>query len=93
LVFKNKNTKIKIPYFIAVFVLAMIANTYLPLVHDYSHYITSAAKATLTLTLFLIGCGLSKKVLVSVGFKPLIQGVIIWIIISVATLWGIYSLV
>jgi len=93
LIFKSKETKIKIPYFIGVFVLAMMANTYLSWVHDYSHYITSFAKATLTLTLFLIGCGLSKKVLVSVGFKPLVQGVVIWIIISAATLWAIFSLV
>jgi len=93
LIFKSKDTKIKIPYFIGLFVLAMMANTYLSWVHDYSHYITSFAKATLTLTLFLIGCGLSKKVLVSVGFKPLIQGVVIWIIISVSTLWAIFSLV
>lgn len=93
LIFKSKETKIKIPYFIGLFVLAMIANTYVPLLHNYSHYITSFAKATLTLTLFLIGCGLSKKVLVSVGFKPLVQGVVIWIIISAATLWAIFSLV
>jgi uncharacterized integral membrane protein (TIGR00698 family) len=93
LIFKNKETKIKIPYFIGLFVLAMIANTYLPLVHEFSHYITGFAKATLTLTLFLIGCGLSKKVLVSVGFKPLIQGVVIWAIISAATLWIIFSIV
>jgi uncharacterized integral membrane protein (TIGR00698 family) len=93
LIFKSKDTKIKIPYFIGVFVLAMMANTYLSWVHDYSHYITGFAKATLTLTLFLIGCGLSKKVLVSVGFKPLVQGVVIWIVISAATLWAIFSLV
>jgi uncharacterized integral membrane protein (TIGR00698 family) len=93
LIFKSKETKIKIPYFIGLFVLAMIANTYVPLLHNYSHYITSFAKATLTLTLFLIGCGLSKKVLVSVGFKPLVQGIVIWIIISVSTLWAILSLV
>lgn len=93
LIFKSKETKIKIPYFIGLFVLAMIANTYIPLVQNYSHYITSFSKATLTLTLFLIGCGLSKKVLVSVGFKPLVQGILIWIIISAATLWAIYSLV
>ena len=93
LIFKSKDTKIKIPYFIGVFVLAMMANTYLSWVHDYSHYITGFSKATLTLTLFLIGCGLSKKVLVSVGFKPLVQGVVIWIVISAATLWAIFSLV
>ena len=92
-VFKNKDTKIKIPYFIGLFILAMIANTYIPIVRDYSHYITEFAKATLTLTLFLIGCGLSRKVLVSVGYKPLVQGIVIWIIISVSTLWAIISLI
>jgi uncharacterized integral membrane protein (TIGR00698 family) len=92
-IFKNKETKIKIPYFIGLFILAMIANTYNSFVQEYSHYITGFAKATLTLTLFLIGCGLSRKVLVSVGYKPLAQGIMIWIIISAVTLWGIMSLV
>ena len=91
IVFKNKGTKIKIPYFIGLFILAMIANTYIPFVQDYSHYLTQFAKATLTLTLFLIGCGLSRKVLVSVGYKPLLQGIVIWIFISVCTLWAISS--
>ena len=91
-IFKNKDTKIKIPYFIGLFVLAMIANSYNPFVHQYSHYITSFAKATLTLTLFLIGCGLSRKVLVSVGYKPLLQGIILWVAISVTTVWAIISL-
>ena len=92
-IFKNKDTKIKIPYFIGLFVLAMIANTYIPFVKNFSDYITEFAKATLTLTLFLIGCGLSRKVLISVGYKPLLQGIVIWIIISVSTLWAIISLV
>ena len=92
-IFKSKDTKIKIPYFIGLFILAMIANTYIPFVKDFSNYITDFAKATLTLTLFLIGCGLSRKVLVSVGYKPLVQGVVIWIIISVSTLWAIISLI
>ena len=91
-VFKNKETKIKIPYFIGLFILAMIANTYIPIVQDFSHYITSFAKATLTLTLFLIGCGLSRKVLTSVGYRPLLQGITLWIIISISTLWVICSL-
>ena len=92
-IFKNKETKIKIPYFIGLFILAMIANTYIPLVQKNSHYITGFAKATLTLTLFLIGCGLSRKVLISVGYKPLLQGIVIWVIISAATLWAIISLI
>ena len=82
IIFKNKGGKIKIPYFIGLFVLAMILNTYIPFIQKYSHYLTSIAKAGLTLTLFLIGCGLNRKVLKNVGFKPLIQGVILWVIIS-----------
>jgi len=91
-IFKNKGGKIKIPYFIGLFILAMIVNTYVPFVQQYSHYLTGFAKAGLTLTLFLIGCGLSRKVLQSVGFKPLVQGVVLWILISAAALWAVTSL-
>ena len=91
-IFKNKGGKIKIPYFIGLFVVAMILNTYSPLVQQYSHYLTEIAKAGLTLTLFLIGSGLNKKVLKSVGFRPLFQGIILWIIISITSLWVIINL-
>lgn len=92
ILFKNKSRKLKIPYFIGLFVLAMIANTYSPIVQEYSSYLVAIAKAGLTVTLFLIGCGLSKKVLQSVGIKPLVQGVVLWLIISVAALWMVMQL-
>lgn len=92
LLFKNKSSKLKIPYFIGLFVLAMIANTYSPFVREYSSYLVAIAKAGLTVTLFLIGCGLSKKVLQSVGIKPLLQGAVLWLIISVAALWMVMEL-
>lgn len=91
-IFKNKDSKIKIPYFIGLFVLAMIANTYIPFIQQYNHYLTNIAKAGLTLTLFLIGCGLNRKTISSVGFKPLIQGVILWVIIATAALWAVTTL-
>lgn len=91
-IFKNKESKIKIPYFIGLFVLAMIANTYIPFIQQYNHYLTNIAKAGLTLTLFLIGCGLNRKTISSVGFKPLIQGVILWVIIATAALWAVTTL-
>ena len=91
-IFKNKETKIKIPYFIGLFVLAMIANTYIPFVQKYSSYLTTIAKSGLTLTLFLIGCGLSRKVLLSVGYKPLLQGIVLWAFISITALWAVISL-
>ncbi len=91
-IFKNKSKKISIPYFIGLFILAMIANTYIPATKIISPYMIAIAKAGLTLTLFLIGAGLSRKVILSVGFKPLFQGVVLWIIISVAALYAVMHL-
>jgi len=91
-IFKNKSKKISIPYFIGLFILAMIVNTYLPVTKIISPYIIAIAKAGLTLTLFLIGAGLSRKVILSVGFKPLLQGVVLWIIISATALYAVMHL-
>lgn len=91
-IFKNTESKVKIPYFIGFFILAMLANSYIPFVNDFSSYITTIAKIGLTVTLFLIGSGLSAKVLSSVGFKPLLLGVILWICISISSLWIIISM-
>ena len=91
-VFKNESKKIKIPYFIGLFVLAMILNTYIPVVKIIGPYMVFIARSGLTLTLFLIGAGLSRKVLLSVGLKPLLQGVTLWVIISGATLWAVINL-
>jgi len=90
--FKNRESKIEIPYFIGWFVVAMAVNTYVPLVQQFGHYMVAIAKAGLTLTLFLIGSGLSRAVLWSVGVKPLIQGVLLWIVISAAALWAVSTL-
>lgn len=91
LFFKTGKQKIKIPYFIGLFVLAMMINTYVPAIQPASTFIVQMAKTGLTLTLFLIGAGLSKKVLKSVGLKPLLQGVVLWLCISLAALGAVVS--
>ena len=91
-IFKNKSKKISIPYFIGLFILAMVANTYIASVSVISPYIMLIAKAGLTLTLFLIGAGLSRKVLASVGFRPLLQGIALWIAISATALYAVMHL-
>jgi uncharacterized membrane protein YadS len=93
MVYKDKSKKIKIPYFIGWFIVAMAINTYVPAIHPVSPYIVQVAKAGLTLTLFLIGSGLSKKTIRSVGIRPFIQGVILWLVISSTALWAVLSLV
>ena len=93
-IFKSKGQKISIPWFILFFVLAMIFNTYLLSATEIGttigHYINDFARKSLTITLFFIGASLSRDVLKSVGIKPLIQGVLLWIIISLSTLAYIY---
>jgi uncharacterized membrane protein YadS len=93
LFFKTGKQEIKIPYFIGLFILAMIINTYLPAVHAVSKQIIDIAKTGLTITLFLIGTGLSGSVLKSVGFKPLLQGIILWVVISIVALWAVIFVV
>ncbi|MBS1587108.1 MAG: putative sulfate exporter family transporter [Bacteroidetes bacterium] len=91
--FKAKSRKINIPWFIGLYILAMVIYTYVPFVQEYGHYVVVLAKKGLTLTLFLIGAGLSKKVIQSVGFKPFLQGIILWLLISVTALWAVMHLI
>ena len=83
--------KIKIPWFIGLFVAAILLNTWLPM-RVLSHAMVQGSHAGLTLTLFLIGSGLTREVLKSTGFKPMLQGVLLWVLISGVTLWAIVSL-
>ncbi len=82
--------KVKIPWFIFLFLLASVASTYLvrlaPLYLNLNHL----GKLGLTATLFLIGTSLSRKTLKQVGFRPLVQGVVLWIIVGSASLAAIY---
>lgn len=89
LLFKNKASKIKIPYFIGLFILAMILNTFVPQLSVISPHIVSVAKIGLTVTLFFIGSGLSRSVLLAVGIKPLIQGILLWGFIATLSLLAI----
>jgi uncharacterized integral membrane protein (TIGR00698 family) len=90
-VFKNENSRVKIPYFIGLFICAMLITTYVFVTPVVSHFIASISKAGLRVTLFLIGCGLSKHMLKTASTRPLMQGVILWIAISILALWFIVA--
>ncbi|HLW33887.1 MAG TPA: putative sulfate exporter family transporter, partial [Aequorivita sp.] len=77
--FKGKGKSIKIPYFIFLFILAIIMNSYLPIPDEITGGTTSISKSLLVLTLFLIGAGLSIDKIKSAGWKPMILGVSLWI--------------
>jgi len=85
-IFKNKESKIKIPWFIGYFILAILLNTYIPFFSQYSSYVTVVAKSGLNLTLFFIGSTLSVQTLKTIGPKPLGIALFLWILISIGSL-------
>ena len=90
--FKGKGKSVKIPYFIFLFILAIIINSYLPIPDMITEGITDVSKSLLVLTLFLIGAGLSVDKIKSAGWKPMILGISLWVFISISSILVIISL-
>jgi uncharacterized integral membrane protein (TIGR00698 family) len=88
--FKRRSTKIAIPWFILFFVVASVIRTYASGPWDAVVYV---ARVGLTITLFLIGASLSRKSIAAVGARPLLLGVILWIVISSASLFAVIRLI
>ena len=86
--------KVTIPWFIFLFLAATVFRTYAPTIFLPSLFdaLVNLAKAGLTVTLFLIGASLSREILRKVGIKPLLQGVILWITVSIVSLWAVYKI-
>ncbi|MBD5182585.1 MAG: putative sulfate exporter family transporter [Bacteroidales bacterium] len=85
-IFRDKTAKISIPWFIFIFVLAMVVNTYVALPEWFVTVMVWIARRGMVVTLFLIGASLSLKSIKEVGVKPLLQAVILWVVISVSSL-------
>ncbi|MCT4085816.1 putative sulfate exporter family transporter [Elizabethkingia anophelis] len=83
---KGSVKKIKIPYFILGFIGAILLAYYFPQIRPFSEIMVFTAKKALNITLFLIASGLSISSIKKVGVKPLVQGVLLWIFISVGSL-------
>jgi len=84
---RRTRAKIEWPWFIGLFCLAAVCNTYIPAgAHEYGVAV-NAAKIGLTATLFLIGTGISVATLKQVGHRPLVLGILLWVLVSVGSLW------
>ncbi len=85
-IFRDKHSKsISIPWFIFLFVIAMVINTYCGLPASFCETIVYIAKKALVVTLFFIGAGLSLAMIKKVGVKPLLLAVLLWIIIGTSS--------
>lgn len=92
-IFRDKTGKISIPWFIFLFVGAMILNTYVSLPEWFTATMVWIAKRGMVVTLFMIGASLTIKMIKSVGAKPLMLAVALWIIISLTSLWVVLKTV
>ncbi len=74
---------VELPWFIGLFVLAAIARSVLPgAALPALDGVVHLARVTLIFTLFLIGAGLTRATLRSVGVRPLAQGVALWVAVA-----------
>ncbi|HYL93484.1 MAG TPA: putative sulfate exporter family transporter [Alphaproteobacteria bacterium] len=83
---KKHKARIEWPWFIAFFCLAALMNTYLPSASGMFGTLSKLGRIGLTVTLFLIGAGVSRATLKQVGLRPLLQGTILWLLVGVLSL-------
>jgi len=86
---KHGKSKVTIPWFILFFFLAAVINTYGPQDAALSQKFFTVGKLGLTATLFLIGTSLSRSIIREVGWRPLAQGVLLWLVVGLLSLYFI----
>jgi uncharacterized integral membrane protein (TIGR00698 family) len=79
------------PWFIGLFCVAALLGTYLPGLHLAAIQLSHLGKLGLSVTLFLIGTGISRDMIKQVGVRPMLQGLLLWIIVAVASLLAIWK--
>jgi len=85
-IIKKNKAKIPWPWFIAFFCLAAVLNTYVRAGGSLYAMLFKLGRIGLTVTLFLIGAGVSRQTIRQVGFRPLLQGTVLWLIVATLTL-------
>lgn len=86
---RHRKSSVKIPWFIFLFCIAALVNTYGPQEPRLAQMFFQLGRLGLTVTLFLIGTGISRATLKEVGWRPLAQGVLLWILVGVTSLYFI----
>jgi len=88
---KHSKAKIQFPWFILFFCIAALVNTFSTASAPLMKNLFQLGRLGLTATLFLIGSGLSLATLKKVGWRPMVQGVLLWIVVGLSSLYLIKS--
>jgi uncharacterized integral membrane protein (TIGR00698 family) len=83
---KKSKARVQWPWFILFFCLAAVANTYVHIFQSSYPVLKHLGSIGLTVTLYLIGTGLSMKTLREVGVRPFLQGILLWLFVAVGSL-------
>jgi uncharacterized integral membrane protein (TIGR00698 family) len=86
---RKSKARVQWPWFIALFAVAATLNSFLPQFHAVFDELSRLGRLGLSVTLFLIGTGISRKVLQQVGVRPMVQGVLLWIVVATLSLLAI----
>ena len=88
---RKSKARIQWPWFILFFCVAAIFNSYVTIFQPAYPVLKHLGIIGLTVTLYLIGTGLSTKTLREVGVRPLLQGIFLWILVATGSLALILS--
>lgn len=83
--------KPKRPWFILGFLGVAALVTWVPVLQPAGKFVAAGSKQVLVATLFLVGAGVSREALKQVGVRPVILGVLLWLVVASATLGGIWA--
>lgn len=84
--FKEGDSKVKVPWFIILFIVAILINTFFAIPGFMGDSIDFLSKSILVLTIFLVGAGIDVKMIRDAGSKPISLGISLWLIISLSSL-------
>ena len=77
--------KIKIPWFILYFVVAILIAFLLPQFSELYTNLAFLGRRGMVVALFMIGCGFSVEDLKKAGWRSFVLGVLLWIVIAVSS--------
>lgn len=86
---KAGGAKPKRPWFILGFVAMAGLVTWVPALQPLGKPVAAVARQVLVLTLFLVGAGVSREALRTVGVRPIVLGVTLWLVVGAVTLLAI----
>lgn len=89
---KSNKSKISIPWFILLFVVAIIIGNYLPGMEETNAHLSWLGKKGMMISLFFIGTSIKPGEVKKTGIRPFLQGIILWFVIAVSSLFWIKQL-